>query len=243
MEEEHMKRRFLMSTGVLAVAMGVVSLTPTPAAAQTGTAPVIEGYKAPRTVDGVADLQGVWANNDATPLERPKELAGRKTLTPAEVETLKRRAGELFNGETDAAFGDSIFLAVIKDAKDYKSYEDLKGEVVGAQIGTAYVKPMQDSGMFKEVKVYDTIPDIIRDVNLGRIKAGFADYPIVAYQLSQGSFPDTRLAKGYKAAVVGSVGIAVRKGDKATLDKVNAALRKFRTDGTIDKILERWNLK
>ena len=139
-------------------------------------------------------------------------------------------------------YGDGLFVAA-KDTKDYKSYEDLKGEVVGAQIGTAYVKPMQDSGLFKEVKVYDTIPDIMRDVNLGRIKAGFADFPIVAYQLSQGSFPDTRLAKNYKPAVVGSVGIAVRKGDKATLDKVNAALRKFKADGTTDKILAHWNLK
>ncbi len=139
-------------------------------------------------------------------------------------------------------YGDGLFVAA-KDTKDYKGYEDLKGEVVGAQIGTAYVKPMQDSGMFKEVKVYDSIPDIMRDVNLGRIKAGFADYPIVAYNLSQGGFPDSRLAKNYKTAVVGSVGIAVRKGDKATLDKVNASLRKFKTDGTIDRILARWNLK
>jgi polar amino acid transport system substrate-binding protein len=139
-------------------------------------------------------------------------------------------------------YGDGLFVAA-KDTKDYKGYEDLKGEVVGAQIGTAYVKPMQESGMFKEVKVYDSIPDIMRDVNLGRIKAGFADYPIVAYNLSQGGFPESRLAKNYKAAVVGSVGIAVRKGDKATLDKVNASLRKFKTDGTIDRILARWNLK
>ena len=139
-------------------------------------------------------------------------------------------------------YGDGMFVAA-KDTKDYKSYEDLKGEIVGAQIGTAYVKPLQDSGMFKEVKVYDSIPDIMRDVNLGRIKAGFADYPIVAYNLSLGSFPETRLAKNYKAAVVGSVGIATRKGDKATMDKVNTALRKFKADGTIDKILAKWNLK
>ena len=139
-------------------------------------------------------------------------------------------------------YGDGMFVAT-KDTKDYKSYEDLKGETVGAQIGTAYVKPLQDSGVFKEVKVYDTIPDIMRDVNLGRIKAGFADYPIVAYNLSLGSFPETRLAIGYKAAVVGSVGIAVRKGDKATLDKVNTALRKFKADGTTDRILAKWNLK
>lgn len=139
-------------------------------------------------------------------------------------------------------YGDGLFVSA-KDSKDYHGYADLKGEIVGVQGGTAYVKPLQESGMFKDVKVYDTIPDIIRDVNLGRIKAGFGDYPIVAYQLSQGNFPETRLAKGYKATVVGSVGIAVRKGDKATMDKINAALRKFKADGTIDHILARWNLK
>ena len=139
-------------------------------------------------------------------------------------------------------YGDGMLVAA-KDTKDYKSYEDLKGEVVGAQIGTAYVKPMQASGLFKEVKVYDSIPDIMRDVNLGRIKAGFADLPIVAYNLSQGGFPESRLAKNYKPTVVGSVGIAVRNGDKATLDKINAALRKFKADGSLDRILAHWNLK
>ena len=139
-------------------------------------------------------------------------------------------------------YGDGLFVSA-KDTKDYKSYEDLKGEVVGVQIGTAYIKPLQDSGLFKEIKMYDTIPDIMRDVNLGRIKAGFADYPIVAYNLGQNTSPDTRLAKNYKPKVIGSVGIGVRKGDKVNLDKINAALRKFRSDGTIDRILGQWNLK
>ena len=139
-------------------------------------------------------------------------------------------------------YGDGLVVSA-KDTKDYKSMEDLKGEIVGVQIGTAYVKPLTDSGLFKEIKVYDTIPDIIRDVNVGRIKAGFADFPIVAYQLAQGGYPETRLAKNYKPVLTGSVGIAVKKGDKAMLDKINASLRKFKGDGTIDKILATWGLK
>ena len=139
-------------------------------------------------------------------------------------------------------YGDGLVVSA-KDPKDYKTLEDLKGEIVGAQIGTAYVKPLQDSGLFKEIKVYDSIPDIIRDVNIGRIKAGFADYPIVAYQIAQGGYPEARVAKNYKSMLVGSVGIAVRKGDKAMLDKVNASLRKMKADGTIDKILANWGLK
>lgn len=105
-------------------------------------------------------------------------------------------------------YGEGLFVAA-KDNKEYTSYAELKGEIVGVQIGTAYVKPLQESGLFKEVKVYDSISDIMRDVNLGRIKAGFGDFPIVAYQLGQGAFPETRLVKAYKPVWVGSVGIAV----------------------------------
>src|SRR5579862_8080492 len=61
-------------------------------------------YKAPRAQDGHADLQGVWANNVATPLERPKELEGRALLTDPEVAALRKKAHELFGGNSDAAF-------------------------------------------------------------------------------------------------------------------------------------------
>ena len=33
----------------------------------------------------------------------------------------------------------------------------------------------------------------MRDVNTGRLKAGFGDYPILAYNVQQGNFPDLRL--------------------------------------------------
>ena len=44
-----------------------------------------QNYKAPRAQDGHADLQGVWANNVATPLQRPKEFAGKEFLTEQEL--------------------------------------------------------------------------------------------------------------------------------------------------------------
>jgi polar amino acid transport system substrate-binding protein len=128
------------------------------------------------------------------------------------------------------------------DAKDYATLEDLKGKIVGVQVGTAYVDAFRKTGLFPEVKVYDTIPDILRDVNAGRIAAGFGDYPIVAYNLSQGLFPETRLVKSYKPTVVGSVGIGVRKSDQALLAKINAGLARLEQEGEIKKILTKWGL-
>lgn len=138
-------------------------------------------------------------------------------------------------------YGDGLFVPK-SDAADYKSLQDLKGGVVGAQVGTAYVEPLQKSGLFSEVKVYETIPDIMRDVNAGRIKAGFADLPIVAYNLQQGRFPSVRLVKDYKPMVTGSVGIAVRKTDADLLKRVNAGLAKIKADGTLQAILTKWGL-
>jgi len=75
----------------------------------------------PRTADGQPDLQGVWANNNATPVERPAALAGKPLLTDAEVAALKAKAGELFSGEGDAAFGDDVFTAIVSGAKKFTS--------------------------------------------------------------------------------------------------------------------------
>ena len=97
--------------------------------------------------------------------------------------------------------------------------------------------------VFSDVKIYDTIPDILRDVNVGRLKAGFADYPIVAYNLQQGNFPETRLVKSYKSTLTGSIGIGVRKGEADLLKKIDTALAAMQTDGTVKKILAKWGLE
>ncbi|MCC8940169.1 ABC transporter substrate-binding protein [Bradyrhizobium ivorense] len=146
-------------------------------------------------------------------------------------------------------FSDAVYtygegLVVPKtDSKAYSSQEDLKGTVVGAQVGTAFVDALKKTGLFSEVKVYDTIPDILRDVNAGRLKAGFADYPILAYNLQQGNFADVRLVDSYKPVTVGTVAIGVRKSDTELLGKINASLAKLKANGTIAKILEKWGQK
>jgi len=78
-------------------------------------------YKAPLAGDGHPDLQGFWANNNATPLERPKELADHPVLTDAEVQAMRKKAEEMFvSGKNDAVFGDLMFLTVWANMKGLK---------------------------------------------------------------------------------------------------------------------------
>ena len=102
----------------------VVGLTPLFSLAQVAPQPAMatgkvvkQTWVVPRTADGHADLQGVWSNNNATPLERPKELAGRAFLTDEEVAAMKKKAAELYDGTGDAAFGDTSFQTVWASVK------------------------------------------------------------------------------------------------------------------------------
>ncbi|MCY4598698.1 MAG: hypothetical protein OXF27_02115 [Acidobacteria bacterium] len=85
-------------------------------------------WTAPRTADGHPDLQGVWANNSATPLQRPEALADRETLTEEELANLKATAAELFALDADdAAFGDSVFTAALAAADNFSSRDTQTG--------------------------------------------------------------------------------------------------------------------
>ena len=155
-------------------------------------------------------------------------------ITPARKEVIEF-------SEPVYSYGEGLIVPK-SDTKEYKSFEDLKGETVGAQVGTVYVEPLKKTGLFADVKIYDTIPDIMRDVNTGRLKAGFGDYPILAYNVQQGNFPDLRLVKSFKSTILGSIGIGMRKGDAELIAKVNTSLAKLKANGTVNKILAKWGL-
>jgi hypothetical protein len=82
------------------LALGVVVLvTPASTSGQAfsptaKTATAHEAWTPPRTADGQPDLQGVWTNNTVTPLERPKDLAGKEFYTDAEMQALAKRERE-----------------------------------------------------------------------------------------------------------------------------------------------------
>lgn len=140
------------------------------------------------------------------------------------------------------SYGDGMVVHS-DDKSDYSKLESMRGQVVGVQVGTVYVDPLRNTGLFKEVKVYDSLGDVMRDVALGRIKAGFGDYPIVAYQIGQGVHQGVRLVKEHQPLVNVNIGMAVRKGDQDRLAKVNTSLKKLKADGTLDTILRKWGLK
>ena len=117
-------------------------------------------YTVPRTTDGHPDFQGFWENNIATPLQRPKEIANRPTLTDAEVAKMREKANEMFTGKSDAVFFDGFYPAVLDNVLG------LKHGFKSADGGTG------DYGSeWNDTRVWENRTSLITDPPDGRIPA------------------------------------------------------------------------
>ena len=119
-------------------------------------------WVAPRTVGGQPDMQGVWANNNMTPLERPRQFQGRATMSDQELADLKAKVKTLLDGG-DAFFFDELVLAALEGKEKFKSSDTQTGNY--------------DQSWLSE-RVFDNRTSLIIDPPDGRIPPtvpGFAE--------------------------------------------------------------------
>ena len=99
-----------------------------------GSAPAFaqapDAWEPPRMPDGRPDLQGVWVNNVATPLQRLPDMADRSHLSEEEVAALEERAERIFaNGRSAFTTPEGAFRAALQDVETYN------GESTSSSIG------------------------------------------------------------------------------------------------------------
>ena len=81
-----------------------------------GTAWAQQNWRVPRTADGHPDLQGIWTNNSATPMQRPAAFEGKESLTDEELAVYQARAAELHaNEQAGNLLGPLLFQQVLED--------------------------------------------------------------------------------------------------------------------------------
>jgi len=101
-----MNYRTLLFTGVLVLTF--VALLPAQTSAKQAKS---KGWTVPRTPDGKPDLQGVWTNATITPLERPRDLANKPTMTDAEAAAYEKANAEELQKQDGQSDGPLIAAA------------------------------------------------------------------------------------------------------------------------------------
>jgi len=129
---------------------------------------------------------------------------------------------------------------VVPKTSTAKSLEDMKGQMVGAQIGTTgYFAVKAVPGI--EPKSYDEIGLAMEDLFNGRIAGVVCDDPVAAqYALQRADYA----AKLKIAAVLDTgdeyYGVAVKKGNSEVLDLLNKGIKAVQEKGMDKELRAKW---
>ncbi|MBE6782455.1 MAG: transporter substrate-binding domain-containing protein [Ruminococcaceae bacterium] len=157
---------------------------------------------------------------------------------------------------SDAYFkGAAQILIVAKDDTHYTGKtkaeldEQLKNQSIGVCTGftgAAYAQGDEEWG-FKaiegaDVKIYDNISLAIADLKNGNINAIIMDdIPAKEAVATEENKNDIKCID--VALTVEEYGIAVKKGNKELLDKINQALKELEEEGELQKIADKWGVE
>jgi polar amino acid transport system substrate-binding protein len=140
---------------------------------------------------------------------------------------------------SDPYFDANQGIVVRPDNTDIKTGDDLKGKIVGCQIGTTGAIAV---AKYKNIKLksYDEAGLAVEDLYVGRIDAVVLDSPTArSYVLRNPRYQD-------RLKIVGSpftdehYGIAVKKGNARALAMINRGLESISKDGTLARIAHKW---
>jgi len=141
--------------------------------------------------------------------------------------------------------GDTAKIALI-DAPDGSGKiidpQSVAGKLIGVQTSSVQAAYADKYLKTAEIKSYDTADNSVADLAAGRV-----DY-VLGPDLFIGTFLKTDEGKDFDVklevpanSILGEgVAYAVRKGDTATLNKIDAAIDELKKDGTLQTFVDRW---
>jgi len=128
-------------------------------------------------------------------------------------------------------------IVVRKDESAVKDKEDLKGRIVGVQLGSGSEQLAdQLKDHLKEIKRYNYNPEAFTDLKFKRIDAVIVGY---AYAVNQIKTDPSYKVVG-KPLAEAEIVVVAPKGADALTERINVALTAIRADGTYDKVHDRW---
>jgi polar amino acid transport system substrate-binding protein len=127
---------------------------------------------------------------------------------------------------------------LVKAGSGIDGLDKLKGKTLGVQLGTTGEKYAEENKaeFGYTVRQYEDLALLQTAVKTNQVAAGINDN-FVQYQFVKDN-PDTEVSAEFETGE--QYGIAVRSGNGALLAKINETLAQAKSDGTYDKIYEKW---
>lgn len=128
-------------------------------------------------------------------------------------------------------------VVVKSDNNSIQKKEDLSGKTLGVTIGsTGEEAARKIAGA--NVRVYSTLSDAFLDLKQGAVDCVVNDIPTNEYYVAKTSDKSVKTAP--VALTTEDLGIAVKKGNKELLTKIDDGLAKMKKNGEFAKIYKKW---
>lgn len=123
------------------------------------------------------------------------------------------------------------------DDDSIRTAQDLEGKVLGVTIGSTGEEAAREIP-HADVRVYNTLSDAFIDLKNGAVEAVINDIPTNEYYAAKTEDHSVKTAP--VALTKEDLGIAVKKGNKELLAKLNDGLAKIKKNGTFTEIYKKW---
>ncbi len=130
--------------------------------------------------------------------------------------------------------GGQSFVIRKADADKYKSYADFNGLPVGAQNGSIQMDLAKENTPDANIIGLPKVTDIVSELVTGKLEGGFIE-TAVAEQYCK-NYPELQIAWDVPYDSEGSA-VAVKKGNTAMVDAVNAIINNALTDGSMNEYI------
>lgn len=163
---------------------------------------------------------------------------GERDIVIAAVTITPERKSSM---DFSAPYFEAKQLIVVKEGSPIKQFSDLKGKKVGVQNGTTgdTVVQKQFGKTSPDIRRFENITLALSELSNSGVTAVVADNAVVKNYLVNNPGQKFRLIDD-KSFEVEHYGIAVRKGNKALLEQINAGLAGIKADGSYQKIQQKY---
>ncbi len=199
-----------------------------------GRAPNYQGFDVD-VVTQVANKLGLDAQFVKTPFDTIF-----RNLVQGKFDMVASAATITAERKKEVDFSDPYFPAdqslMVKKGSDIKTVDDLKGQVIGAQLGTTgadYAKKNTDAST---VRTYDLVDDAFNALEAGQVKAVINDCPVSKY--AERAHTDLTVVRSIPTHEL--YGFAFPKGSDSLRTAFNGALAEVKKDGALASTQKKW---
>ncbi len=124
------------------------------------------------------------------------------------------------------------FLVKAENKDKYKTFEDLKGQKVGAQMGAIQADIAKDNIPEADIQLLSNVNDLVLSLKSGKIEALVVELPVAEMIVKNN--PELVVGEESVKDTEGGSAIGLKKNEKELLDSVNGTIKRIKDENLLD---------